>query len=121
MKKLKCYTNDGEEFTIYQTSEGNYCCPVCGEDNFITAPYSEIGEASFDICKCGFQFGYDDSPLATKDAVEGVVANWKRWRRTLIEEAVKSRESLENLEATLRNINIELAFDLIDVDRTENN
>jgi hypothetical protein len=34
---------------------------------------------------CGFEFGFDDEPGASKDAVGGVVNNWERWRSKIIQ------------------------------------
>lgn len=114
MKKIECITPD-ETFSIFQTDEGSYCCPVCGSDEFELPPYDEAGSPSFEMCSCGFEFGFDDSPLASAEAVEGVQANWKRWRKKLIEGASRNSESLAELECQLRNIRVRLAFDLIDI------
>ena len=95
--------------------DGSYCCPVCGSPEFDSPPYDEAGSASFQMCTCGFEFGFDDSPLASEEAIEGIQANWKRWRRKVIDKTAKKAESLVNLQSQLKNIQIRLAFDLIDV------
>ena len=39
----------------------NHICPVCGYDGLETAPYSETGGVSYEICpSCGVEFGVDD-------------------------------------------------------------
>ncbi|MBC2600634.1 hypothetical protein [Puniceicoccus vermicola] len=115
MKKIKCISPD-ETFFIYKTAFSGYVCPVCGEAGLKERPYDDDGSPSFEMCTCGFEFGFDDSPLASKEAVNGIKENWKRWRVKVIEEAATNRESLKQLEANLRNINIRLAFDLIPVE-----
>lgn len=120
MKINHCVNNEGEHFTIFQTKENIYCCPVCGSPEFEESPYDENGLASFQMCSCGFEFGYDDSPLASEEAVEGIVANWDRWRLKVIEKLARSKTELERLENNLDNLGIYLAFDLIPVKRSEN-
>ncbi|MDH5232760.1 MAG: hypothetical protein OEZ58_03330 [Gammaproteobacteria bacterium] len=120
MKTIHCVTQEGEAFTILKTEDGMYCCPVCGSPEFKEAPYNEDGTASFEICSCGFEFGYDDSPLASGEAVEGIENNWDRWRLKVIEKNSHTKSDLENLENNLKNLGIELAFDLIPVKRNEN-
>lgn len=114
MKKIVC-VSPSETFAIPQADDGGYLCPICGA-SLLSAPYHEDGGASFEMCNCGFEFGFDDSPLASQEAVEGICANWKRWRRRLIDEAALNVESLSRLESQLKKIGIRLAFDLIDVD-----
>jgi hypothetical protein len=115
MKKIVCVAST-EIFEIIQADDGRYCCPVCGAADLSIAPYADDGAASFEMCSCGFEFGFDDSPLASAEAVEGVRANWKRWRRKLIDGASHSSEALKQLEAQLQNIGVRLAFGLIDVE-----
>lgn len=120
MKPIRCQTAD-ENFVIYQVEDGGYCCPVCGAINFHIPPYDTEGNASFEICNCGFEFGYDDSPLASLEAVLGIQANWRRWRRRLINQAAVNSESLASLEKQLKSIRIRLAYDLIDVQEDNEN
>jgi len=115
MKKLVCASGT-ERFTIFQADDGHFCCPVCGAADLSIAPYTEHGGASFEMCECGFEFGFDDSPLASAEAVDGIRANWRRWRRKVIDEASRDAEALERLERQLKNIGVRLAFDLIDVE-----
>lgn len=112
MKPIRCEAS-GEAFTIYQSEDGSYCCPVCGALEFSIPPYDSEGRPSFEMCHCGFEFGYDDSPLASKDAVVGIQANWSRWRRGWVERAVVSPEAFATLEGQLKNIRLRLAFDLL--------
>lgn len=119
MRIIHCVNKEGEHFTIRQNDHGRYCCPVCGSPEFEEAPYDENGSASFQMCSCGFEFGFDDSPLASEAAVEGVVANWDRWRLKIIEKHAHSKTGLEQLEKKLNNLNIDLAFDLRPVKRNK--
>ncbi len=121
MKKNYCVNqDDGEDFILFQNDEGLYCCPICGSPEFTEAPYDENGSASFQMCSCNFEFGYDDSQKASKEAVEGIEANWERWRLKVIEKCSHSKQELEDLEKKLKNLGIYLAFDLIPVKRNEN-
>lgn len=116
MKTHSCHHPSGEIFVLYQTESGSYLCPVCGRDEFSEAPYSDDGSPSFEMCTCGFEFGFDDSPSASSDAVEGIEANWKRFRRGLIDSAVaEGSAAIAELETRLRRIGRRLAFDLLDV------
>jgi hypothetical protein len=118
MKSHHCATKNGEHFILWQNDDGLFCCPVCGSPELKDAPYYDNVGASFQMCSCGFEYGYDDSPLATKTAVQGIEANWDRWRLGLINEAKLSKNDLEALIQSLRNIGIELAYDLIPIKKT---
>jgi hypothetical protein len=120
MKTIHCVNDAGEYFAILKNEQGTFICPVCGSPEFKEAPYNEDGTASFQMCSCGFEFGFDDSPLASKEAVEGIVNNWDRWRLKVIEKCSHSKQDLEKLENNLDNLGIYLAFDLIPVKRNEN-
>jgi hypothetical protein len=120
MKINHCVNSEGEHFIIFQNEEGYYCCPICGSPEFEESPYDESGRPLFEICSCGFEFGYDDTPLASKHAVEGIIANWDRWRLKVIEKSATSKVKLETLEKNLNNLGIKLAFDLIPVKENKN-
>ena len=120
MKISHCVTEQGEAFELRQCDNGTYCCPVCGSAEFTEPPYSEDGKGSFEMCSCGFEFGFDESPEASSDAVEGVQANWRRWRLRLIEEVKRGERDLAALEGSLERLDIRLAFDLIPVENRPN-
>jgi hypothetical protein len=120
MKEHHCVTQLGEGFIILQDTEGKYFCPVCGAPEFNKPPYHQDGSASFQMCSCGFEFGFDDSNLASKEALDGVVPNWDRWRLKVIEKNKNSKSNLQNLEKNLKNIGYNLAFDLIPAKIDEN-
>jgi hypothetical protein len=47
-------------------------------------PYFGDGSCSFEMCSCGFEFGFDDDPGASAQADSSVQANWDRWRQRFI-------------------------------------
>jgi len=112
---MDCVTKEGEYFSLLQNEEGVYLCPVCGSPEFDEPPYTHNGEPSFNLCSCGFEFGFDDSPLASSEAVQGIVDNWDRFRLIVIENGSKSKEDLLVLEFNLANIGYKLAFDLLPI------
>ena len=115
MKEHHCVDQYGEHFIIIQNNEGIFLCPVCGSAEFNEPPYNENGSPSFQMCSCGFQFGFDDSKQASNEALDGIAANWDRWRLKVIDKNKHTKQSLEHLEANLENIGYRLAFDLIPV------
>jgi hypothetical protein len=115
LEAIKCVSPDGEEFVLRRTETGLYCCPVCGSIEFGEAPYSIDGLPSYQMCSCGFEFGYDDSPLASSDALVGYESNWQRWRESLVKRVASDFRDLKALESNLSNIDMVLAFDLIPV------
>ncbi len=120
MKEHHCVTQEGEHFLILQDEEGSYLCPVCGSPEFTSPPYYPDGAPSFQMCSCGFEFGFDDSNAATRDAVEGIVNNWNRWRIDVIQSRRTNKAALKELEANLEKIGYKLAFDLIPVPIDDN-
>ena len=119
MQMHTCHFPSGEIIALRQDKDGAFLCPVCGRNDFYEPPYSDSGSPSFEICECGFQFGFDDSSLAANDAVEGIEKNWVRWRRRLIDSAKRDPEELKDLERRLYRIGRRLAFDLVDVELEE--
>lgn len=115
MKVHHCVTSFGEYFVILQNDDGVYLCPVCGSAEFNESPYNENGMPSFQMCSCGFQFGFNDSSAASGEAVDGVASSWDKWRLNVIEKNKHSKLSYEKLERNLKNIGYALAFDLIPV------
>ena len=115
MKTNSCYHPSGEVFVLHKADTGLWLCPVCGRESFAEPPYADDGSPSFEMCECGFEFGFDDSPLASSEAVEGIEANWIRWRKSLIEASTHSRSEFAALQQRLHRIGRRLAFDLIDV------
>jgi hypothetical protein len=71
---------DGSSAFLYESDSGLWACPVCGSVELEQAPYIDDGAASFEMCSCGFEFGFDDDPGASAQAVSSVQENWTRWR-----------------------------------------
>lgn len=53
---------NGSIIELVLSSNGNCFCPVCGEESPDKEwrPYDKKGYPSYDICSCGFQYGFDD-------------------------------------------------------------
>lgn len=115
MKEHHCVSQSGEHFIIFQNDQGIYLCPICGSAEFDEPPYHENGSPSSQMCSCGFEFGFDDSSLASNEALEGIVLNWDRWRLKVIDKNKHAKQGLETLEHNLEQIGYRLAFDQIAV------
>ena len=108
MKERQVTTRSGESITLFQADGGFWCCPVCGSPEFNEPPYLDNGAPSYEMCSCGFEFGFDDDPGASKDSVDGVVNNWERWRSKIIQVTEISSIGNDQLRANLRNIGVEI-------------
>lgn len=78
-------TWNGEK-VVLTISEDGYCfCPVCGEKSKEKAwrPYDADGYPSYDICYCGFEYGFDDSGEPPYDK------SWASYREKWLEGKTK--------------------------------
>jgi len=100
MNKVCVTTKDGEELELYQISENLWCCPVCGSPELNCPPRTDEG-GSFEMCSCGFEFGFDDELAASRQAVEGVANNWDRWRSMLFRKYSHQPEKINQLKSQL--------------------
>ena len=98
----------GEEATLLKNEDGCWHCPVCGTAELQTPPYFGNGAASFEMCSCGFEFGFDDDPGATKEALPTVTENWNRWRILLIKKLEHSADQTKQLKSNLAILGIKL-------------
>jgi len=99
----------GENVTLYQ--KGNrWVCPVCGDPQLECEPYHEGGGASFSMCECcNFEYGFDDDPGASGSAVDGVLANFARWRTSVLVPKAKSDQAFKTkLTTNLKAIGVTL-------------
>ncbi len=80
MRSHPVVLRDGTSALMHEAESGLWACPVCGSVELKQAPYFKDGAASFEMCSCGFEFGFDDHPGASAQAVESVQENWSRWR-----------------------------------------
>jgi len=113
MKENHCVTEEGEHFILYESDDGVHVCPVCGSIELASAAYDSEGRPSFQMCSCGFEYGFDDSSFASNEAIEGIENNWDRWREKLIKKSSYLESTLTKCQDNLTNIGISLAFDLI--------
>ena len=115
MKTHSFHHPSGGVFVLHQAESGLYLCPVCGRKSLAEPTYFDAGSASFEMCDCGFEFGFDDSPLASCEAVKAIEASWIRWRRRLIDKGTQSPSEFAEFEKRLLRIGRRLTFDFIDV------
>ena len=99
-------TRSGETLALHQAADGSWCCPACGSPELGQAPYSENGAASFEMCSCGFEFGFDDDPGASAQALPSVVENLERWRSGVIAKYRSSEAKFTELRAQLASIGV---------------
>ena len=106
MKTQTITTRTGESLTLYQADDGRWCCPACGSAELDQPAYLEDGGASFQMCSCGFEFGFDDDPGASVQALPTVTENLERWRLGLIEKHRNSAAQFAGLRAQLEAIGV---------------
>src|SRR5689334_3375418 len=99
MKTQTIATRTGEMLTLHQAADGNWCCPVCGSPELSQVPYFGEGGASFEMCSCGFEFGFDDDPGARAGALPTVIENLERWRSGVVARCRGSTEAFAELRA----------------------
>lgn len=105
MEKITFSLRDGVEISLYQTADGAWCCPVCGSNELHDQPYYVDGGASFEMCNvCGFEFGFDDEPLASGTLIVGIQNNWIHWRQKLLTAAKFNEAKYNTLVEQLKNI-----------------
>lgn len=107
MTKEVIDTWNGEKIVLTISADGYCYCPVCGaksEDND-WRPYDKEGYPSYDICSCGFEFGFDDGggePPHDK--------SWERYRQKWldgeVEQAFGRRLSRHEKLEQLKNLGI---------------
>lgn len=97
---------DGSTATLYRAESGQWACPICGSVELSQAPYDSDGSASFEMCSCGFEFGFDDDPGASAQADPSVAANWLTWRSRFLSKFRNHPEALAKVVARLRGIGV---------------
>lgn len=107
MQTHKVTLRDGSLATLYQAESGLWACPICGSSELSTAPYFDSGAASFEMCSCGFEFGFDDDPNASSHAVQCVQVNWQRWRTNFLARFVGRPQAMAEVSLRLRAIGVE--------------
>lgn len=109
MEEITVTTREGEHLTLHKESNHLWYCPVCGSLELRCPPRTDEG-ASFEMCSCGFEFGFDDDPSASAQAVEGINENWSRWRGMLLRKHTHQPEKLNQLKSQLAKIGCEVQF-----------
>ena len=100
-------TWNGKKIVLTISSDGYCFCPVCGEKSKDVdwRPYDHEGHPSYDICLCGFEYGFDDGGEPPHEK------SWARYREKWLNDEVSQafgrrlskQEKLEQLK------NIEVA------------
>lgn len=108
MKKETINTWNEEKVELKISSDGFCYCPVCGEKaiNKEWRPYDENGHPSYDICNCGFEYGFDDSGEHPYEK------SWERYRTNWldgkIENGIFKKLTLIQKKEQLLNIGIDI-------------
>ncbi|KAA1240785.1 hypothetical protein [Aquimarina sp. RZ0] len=107
MRKEIINTWNGEKVELNISSDGYCFCPVCGikSEDKKWRPYDENGHPSYDICSCGFEYGFDEGG---EPPYEKSWSNYReKWLNNEIEQHFgKKMTKLEKL-VQLKNIEIE--------------
>lgn len=107
MQKISFTLSDGVEISLYRAADGTWRCPVCGSVELQDQPYCAEGGASFEMCSiCGFEFGFDDEPLASGTNISGIQNNWIHWRQKLLKGARFNGTKYNMLVEQLKNIEV---------------
>jgi hypothetical protein len=101
MNRIICVVLDDPPPLVQCKTEPNKPFPELAQ-----APYSNSGAASFEMCSCGFEFGFDDDPGASNSASPTVAENLQRWREIVVFKTQAWPERLEALLAQLKRIGV---------------
>ncbi|WP_444946647.1 hypothetical protein ACJJIP_08455 [Microbulbifer sp. VTAC004] len=99
---------NGEKATMFKHANGYWHCPVCGSPELGSPAYLEDGSGSFQICSCGFEFGFDDEPSASGAKIDSVIGNWEVKRHRKLQYLSSKSDQYKELLTNLRCIGIEL-------------
>jgi hypothetical protein len=99
---------DGTTAEMHQSACGLWACPICGSVELDAAPYSGDGATSFEMCSCGFEFGFDDDPGASAEANPSVQVNWSRWRERFLSRFRAHPAALAEVAARLEAIGVKV-------------
>lgn len=92
--------------TLHLSKAGFCYCPVCGleSQNKDWRPYDENGIPSHDICRCGYQFGYNDEFPGPYDKTWEIYR--EKWLNGDIKDELPPVLTLSKKKKQLGNINI---------------
>jgi hypothetical protein len=85
MIKETINTLNGEKIVLTISADGYCYCPVCGEKskNMDWRPYDSEGHPSYDICSCGFEYGFDDGSEPPYEE------SWRAYRQKWLADEIK--------------------------------
>jgi hypothetical protein len=106
MEAHRVTLRDGSTAILYCSESGSWACPICGSVELSQPPYYSDGSASFDMCSCGFEFGYDDDPGASPEADPSVPSNWSKWRARFLRKVQAHPGALAQVTERLRAIGV---------------
>jgi hypothetical protein len=106
MEAHRVTLRDGTDAALYRSESGTWACPVCGSVELSEQPYYSDGSASFAMCSCGFEFGFDDDPGASAEADPSVTANWTKWRARFLRKLQPHPQALAQVAERLRAIGV---------------
>ena len=106
MERHRVVLRGGEEAILFKAESGEWACPVCGRVGLAEQPYSAEGWGTFEICSCGFEFGFDDDPGASAEALPSVTSNWERWRAKHVSRFRSRPKAFEVVRAQLLAIGV---------------
>ncbi|WP_282081576.1 hypothetical protein [Aquimarina algiphila] len=107
MRKEIINTWNGEKVELNISSDEYCCCPVCRRksDDKEWRPYDKNGHPSYDICSCGFEYGFDDDG---EPPYEKSWSNYrKKWLNNEIEQHFDKKMTKSEKLVQLKNIGIE--------------
>lgn len=84
MIKETISTWNGEKIVLTISPDGYCYCPVCGEKSKDKEwrPYDIKGHPTYDICSCGFEYGFDDGGEPPHEK------SWETYRQRWLAEEV---------------------------------
>lgn len=99
---------DGSTAILFRGVSDLWACPVCGSVELSCPPYDLEGGGSFEMCSCGFEFGFDDDPGASAQASSSVQENWRRWRAKFLRKFKPQPEALAVVITRLKDIGVQV-------------
>lgn len=109
MKAHRVTLRDGTSAMVFQAADGLWACPICGSVELRCAPYFGDGATSFEMCSCGFEFGFDDDPDASAEADPSVQMNWLRWRARFLRRFRSHPRAFAQVAERLRSIGVQVS------------